>query len=59
MRTFNISEIYVDEDNPKTVILAAAAFIIISTTNRFKGYSMGQLVFGRDIILPIKCNVDW
>ena len=39
--------------------MAAAAFAILSTTSRQKGYSPGQLVFGRDIILPIKHRVDW
>ena len=24
-----------------------------------KGYSPGQLIFGRDMILPIKYTVDW
>ena len=59
MRTFNISEIYVDNDDPQTGILAATSFTIRPTTSRFKGYSMVQLVFGRDIILPIKHKVDW
>ena len=41
------------------VILAAAAIENFSATNRQKGYSQGQLIFGRDMILPIKCRVDW
>ena len=40
-------------------ILAASAFENFSTTNRLKGYSTGQLVFGNDIILTIKYKVDW
>ena len=40
-------------------ILAAAAFEICSTTNRQKGYSLGQLIFVRDMIIPIKHRVDW
>ena len=51
---FNISETYVDEDDPWSGILAAAAFEICSTKNRLKYYSPGQLVFGRDMILAIK-----
>ena len=39
-------------------ILAASEFAIFSTTNRLKGYSPGQLVFGCDTILPIKNEVD-
>ena len=59
IRNFNKpTQIYVDKDDPWTGILAAAAFAIRSTTNRQKGYSLGQLIFGCDIILPIKHRVD-
>ena len=27
--------------------------------NRLRGYSTGQLLFGRDMILPIKHKLDW
>ena len=57
VRTCNITQTYVDEDDPWLWILAA--FAIFSTTNRLKGYSLGQQVFGRDIILPIKHTVYW
>ena len=46
----NITQTYFDEDDPWFGILAAAVFLIISTTNSMKGYSPGQLLFGRDII---------
>ena len=60
VRTFKIStQTYVDEDEPWTGILAASAFAIFSTTNIPKGYSPGQLIFDRDMILPIKHRVDW
>ena len=60
MRTFNIStQIYVDKNDPLKVILAAAAFAILSTTNIQKGYSLSQLVFGIDMILPKKYEVYW
>ena len=39
--------------------MAAASFLIRSTTSRKKGYSLVQLIFGRDIILPIKHRVGW
>ena len=55
MRTFNIKETYVDEDDLWLGILeAAAAFPIIQTTNRVKGYHPHQLVFGCDMILLIR-----
>ena len=58
-RTFNIQQTYVDKNYPWMGILAEAAFVIFSTTNRQKGYSLGQLIFGRDMILPIKHRADW
>ena len=59
MRTFNIKETYVDEDDPLLDILAAAAFTICQKTNMLKGYRPLQLVFGCDMILLIKHEVDW
>ena len=59
MSNFNITKTYVDEDDPWSVILAAAAFTISSTANRLEGYSQDQLVFGRDIFLPIRHKVYW
>ena len=59
VRTLNIKEAYFDEDDPWSGISAEEACEIISTTNRLKGYSMGLLVFGLDIILPIKHKVYW
>ena len=59
MRDFDIKETYVNEDDPWLIILAVSSFAIISTTSRLKGYSPGQLLFGSDMIIPIKHNVDW
>ena len=59
VRNFNIKETYVDKDDPLSGILAAAAFSILSTSTRLKGYSVGQIVFVSKIILPIKHKVDW
>ena len=59
MRTFNIQQTYVEKNNPWAGILVAAAFENFSTTNSQKGYCPGQLIFGRDIILPIKHRVGW
>ena len=58
-RNFNIYQTYVDKYYPWTDILSAAEFAISSKNNRVKGYSLGQLVFGRDIIIPIKREVYW
>ena len=59
MRTFNIKETYVDKDDPWLGILAVSAFVMTSTKNRLKGYSLDQLLFVRDMILPIKHKLDW
>ena len=60
MRTFNIStQTYVDKNDPWTGILAAAAFLISSTTNGQKGYSLGQLIFFRNRIPLINHKLDW
>ena len=59
MRTYNIKETYVDKDGPWSGILAMKVFVIISTENRLKVYSPGQLGFGHYIILLIKHIVYW
>ena len=60
VQTFNIStKTYIDKDDQRTGILAAADFAICSTTNRQKGHGPGQLIFGHDMIIPIKHSVDW
>ena len=59
VRTCKIKETYFYKYYPWLGILAAAEFPIISTTNMLKCYSPGQLLFGRDMILPIKHMVDW
>ena len=59
MRNFNITQSYVDKDDLWLGIFSAASFLIISTTNKLIGYSLEQLVFGRDMIIPIKHKVDW
>ena len=59
MRNFNITQTYVDKGDPWSVILDVSEFAILSTTNSLKGYSPGQLLFVRDMIIPIKHKVDW
>ena len=59
LQNYIINQTRVDEDYPWSGILSAAAFAILSTTNRLKGYILGQLVFGCDMIIPIKYTVYW
>ena len=58
VQTFNISQTYIDKNDLWTGILAAAAFSLLSTTNRLICYNPDQLLFGRDMILSIKHEVD-
>ena len=59
MRTYNITQTCIDKYKPWSVILSVAAVEIQSITNRLEYYSPCQLIFGRDMILPIKLTVDW
>ena len=59
MRTYNIKEAYLYQDDPCSGILAAAAFAILSTSNMLKGFSPGQLVFGHEMFPLVKHTVYW
>ena len=56
--TYNIQEVYVDKDEPRMGILESKVLLIFSTRNIRKGYNPGKFIFGRDIILLIKYNMD-
>ena len=58
LQTCNITQSYIDEENPWLGILYSAAFVIGSTTERLKGYSTVQLIFGCDTIIPMKHTMD-
>ena len=60
VRNFIIStQTYIDEDDLWTGILSSPAFVVILKINRQKGYIPGRLIFGRDMILPVKHRVNW
>ena len=59
MHRHNLQETYVDNTDPWMGILAAAAFVVRSTYHHVKGKSLGQLVFGWDMILPIVYVLNW
>ena len=48
-----------DSRDPFSELLASAAFAIRSTVHTTLGATPGQLVFGRDMLLPIKFHADW
>ena len=59
LRTFELEERDLDPINPWTPFLSAAAYAIRSTYHTTLGATPAQLVFGRDMILPMKFNADW
>jgi len=59
LRTFELEERDLDEADPWTPFLAATAFAIRSTYHTTLGATPAQLVFQRDMILPIKFQADW
>jgi len=50
---------YLDIDDPWAGILMAAAYALRSTFHTTLRATPGQLVFGRDMVLPIQHEVDW
>jgi hypothetical protein len=48
-----------DEKDPWGPFLSSAAYAIHSTFHTTLKATPGQLVFGRDMVLPIKCMADW
>ncbi len=59
LRTFELEKQELDESDPWNPFLSAAAYAIRSTYHTTLQASPGQLVFGRDMILPIKFKADW
>ena len=59
VQTFNIYQTYIDKDDPWLGTLSEAKFEIRSKTNMKKCYIPCQLIFYRDMILPIKHTVNW
>jgi transposase InsO family protein len=59
LRTFELQEREMDANDPRASFLASAAFAIRSTYHTTLGASPVQLVFGRDMLLPIKFKANW
>ncbi len=59
LRTLEIHEQDLEEENPWEGILAACAWAIRSTYHTVLEATPGQLVFGRDMLLPIQFKADW
>jgi putative transposase len=59
LRTFELQERELNENDPWSTFLASAAFAIRSTYHTTLQATPGQLVFGRDMLLPIKFKANW
>ncbi len=59
IRSFELENHYLDEDDPWKGLLTAAAFAIRATMHTTLQKTPGQLVFGRDMILNVQHQADW
>ena len=59
LRAYELEDTELNEKDPWTPFLAAAAFAIRSTYHTVMAATPGQLVFGRDMILPLTFKADW
>ena len=59
LRTFELENQELNEHDPWTSFLSSAAWAIRSTYHTILDATPGQLVFGRDMILPITFRADW
>ena len=59
IRTFELEELELDEDNPFTGILSAVSWAIRSMYHTTLQATPGQLVFGRDMILNLHHIANW
>ena len=59
LRTFALDEQNLTNNNPFEPFLTSVAYAIRSTYHTTLQATPGQLVFGRDMILPIRFKADW
>ena len=59
LRALNLEEKDLHPQDPFEEFLTAAAYAIRSSYHSTLGYSPAQLVFGRDMFMPVDCQVDW
>jgi transposase InsO family protein len=59
LRTFELEKRELDKKDPWTPFLQAACFAVRSTYHTTLGATPAQLVFGRDMMLPIKFKANW
>jgi hypothetical protein len=59
IRTFELQDNYLDEEDPWKGILSATAFAVRATYHTTLQKTPGQLVFGRDMIFNVKHAANW
>ena len=59
IRTFELENNYLDEEDPWRGIISATAFAIRSTVHTTSKKTPGQLTFGRDMIFNLQHKADW
>jgi hypothetical protein len=59
LRTFQLESATLNEEDPWTPYLASVAWAVRSTYHTVLNATPGQLVFGRDMVLPIQFQADW
>ena len=59
LRTFELDELELDPVRPWDRFLSMVAFAVRSTYHTTLEATPGQLVFGRDMLLPVKFKYDW
>ena len=59
LRMFELEERELNEEDPWTEFLSAAAFAIRSTYHTTLEATPAQLVYGRDMLLPVQFRANW
>ena len=59
LRTFELEERELDDDEPWASFLSAASYAIRSTYHTTLEATPAQLVYGRDMLLPVSFKADW
>ena len=59
LRTFELEEMELNEKDPWSEFLSSCAFAIRSTYHTTLEATPAQVVFGRDMLLPITWKADW
>ena len=59
--SFELEDMDIDSDDPDPFeeYLTMASYATCSAFHKTHGHSPGQLVFGRDMFMPIDVPIDW